>query len=285
MKNLSRLTALALVLIGSLAITTSGAAQQTTWVDLDFSQVRLVSGTAAVGDSRTIRLGLQIKMKPGFKTYWRSPGDAGIPPRFDWTGSHNLSNASIAWPAPKRFVLGGFNTFGYADEVVLPIEVELATPGQPLEAHLQVVYGVCRDICVLGDAKLVLTIPEGNAKQITHHDLIEWFDQQVPTTHARDVDISSARIVTADQGPVIEIKAEVSNGSDFDQPDILIEGLEEIALPTPTIVVDTERRHTTVSYQLEKVQPPQNLVGRRVTLTLLDGDHAFEKSVVLSAVE
>jgi len=251
-KALSRFIGPALLLAGSLAIATPGTAQQTAWVDLDFSQVHLVSATVAVGDSRTVRLGLQIKMKPGFKTYWRSPGDAGIPPRFDWTGSHNFTRANIEWPAPERFVLGGFNTFGYTDEIVLPIEVELANPGQPFEAHLQVVYGVCRDICVLGDAGLVLAVPAGNAQQTRHHDVIEWFGRQVPGTQASDVDISSARIISGDEGLVIEIKAQVGDRSDFDQPDILVEGLEEVALPAPTIVVDVGRRNTTVSLSAGK---------------------------------
>ena len=280
-----RFVGLVLPVIGWLVTANPGAAIETAWIDLDFSQVRLVLATAAVGDAKSIRMGLQIKMKPGFKTYWRSPGDSGIPPRFDWAGSNNFAEARIAWPAPERFVVGGFNTFGYADEVVLPIEIDLAVAGQAFDAHLQLTYGVCRDICVLGDAELVLTIPTGAAIPTPHQDLIEWFSQQVPTTMTGDVDILSAVIIPGDEGPVIEITAEAVDGPNFDQPDILVEGLEEIALPAPVVAVDSDGRRMTVRYPLTNSGPPVNLVGRRVTLTLLDSEYAFEKSIVLSATK
>ena len=127
--------------------------------------------------------------------------------------------------------MGGFNTFGYADEVVLPIEVSLEVPGSPLKASLQLVYGVCRDICVLGEAELALDIPQGSSGRTPHHDLIEWFNRQVPTTLSDAVDISSARVVNANDGQIIQIEAVAKDGPGFSEPDILVEGLEEISLP------------------------------------------------------
>ena len=258
---------------------------ETAWVDLDFSRARLISASGAVGESATVRLGLQIEMKPGFKTYWRSPGDAGIPPRFDWSGSGNIAEARVRWPAPERFVLGGFNTFGYANEVVLPIEVELAAPGYALNARLQVVYGVCRDICVLGEAEFDLAIPVGASGRTPHHDLIDWFDRRVPTTVASAVDISSARLTKIDDHDVIEIVAVAVIGSGFDQPDILVEGIEDVALPKPQIAVEPDRRRARIIYQLPASTPASNLAERTVTLTLLDGDYTFEKRIALSIVE
>ncbi len=75
---------------------------------------------------KTIEAGLEIRLAPGWHAYWRSPGDAGIPPSIDWAGSENLSRAEIAWPAPARYSLQGFETAGYRDHVVLPIT---ANPG------------------------------------------------------------------------------------------------------------------------------------------------------------
>ncbi|MDA0261568.1 MAG: protein-disulfide reductase DsbD family protein [Proteobacteria bacterium] len=278
-QRLRRRLGLTSLLIGLVIFTHRGFAQETAWIDLDVSQVRLVSVTTATGDAQTVQLGLQIKMKPGFKTYWRSPGDAGIPPSFDWSGSHNLTAARVSWPAPERFVLGGLSTFGYADEVVLPIEVALSAPGQPLNANLRLVYGVCKDICVLGEAELALTVPSGIGSKTPHHDLVAWFDRLVPATGALGIDIVYAGM--APSGRTIEIVAKVAEGPRFEEPDILIEGLDEIALPSPKVDIDSDGRRVVVRYQLTNWQSVPDLIGRRVTLTLLDASYAIEKSVVL----
>src|SRR5215470_11524610 len=67
------------------------------WARTEQTSVRLVSATAAVGSSDSLRFGLQFTLKPGWKTYWRSAGDAGLPVTVDWTGSTNLANAAMAW--------------------------------------------------------------------------------------------------------------------------------------------------------------------------------------------
>ena len=84
-------------------------------------EVRLISAQNAVGQALQIRLGLHFTLASGWKTYWRSPGDAGYPIAVDWTGSSNLAKADLFWPVPHRFTLFGLDTFGYKDEVVLPV--------------------------------------------------------------------------------------------------------------------------------------------------------------------
>ncbi len=264
------------LVLAPLLVIAPASAQETGWVHLDYSRVRLISADRAVGGDGQVRLGLQIKMQPGFKTYWRSPGDSGIPPRFDWSHSSNLARAQIHWPAPERFVLGGFNTIGYADEVVLPIDVELQLPGQALTANLQLVYGVCRDICVLGEAELALTIPAGQHAGTDHADVIDWFRGQVPAQTHDDLDISTVRIVREGGSQVLDIVAEATGGAGFDRPDILVEGLEDVALLQPVVAVaGPERRNLRVRYYFAKGTIP-DLAGRELTLTLLDSGVAFE---------
>src|SRR5690606_4870605 len=96
-------------------------ARASDWARSPETDVRLVSAVAAVGDLPEIPLGLQFRMRPGWKIYWRSPGEGGYPPRPDWTGSENFGGASIAWPAPERFSILGIDSIGYAGEVVLPV--------------------------------------------------------------------------------------------------------------------------------------------------------------------
>lgn len=101
---------------------------------------------------------LSLRLKPGWKTYWRSPGDAGVPPRFDWHGSQNLGEVTIYWPRPEAIESGGERTLGYHDALVLPIEVAPQVPGAPVGLQATVDLGLCEHICV--PAQLTLTAPE-----------------------------------------------------------------------------------------------------------------------------
>ena len=124
MPGLSALALLLAVLVGG----PSGAAAQTVagagpWFDTDQGSVRLISAVEAVGEREEIKLGLEFQLKPGWKIYWRSPGDAGFPPRPDWHDAENVAAAEIAWPAPERFTIFEMETLGYKDEVVLPLSL------------------------------------------------------------------------------------------------------------------------------------------------------------------
>lgn len=92
--------------------------------------------------------GLSLVLVPDWKTYWRTPGDAGIPPLFNWSGSDNVKSVRIHWPSPQVFHTNGMQSIGYHDAVVLPIEVTPRDPGKPVILHAQVDMGVCKDICV-----------------------------------------------------------------------------------------------------------------------------------------
>ena len=92
--------------------------------------------------------GVQLDLAPGWKTYWRSPGDAGIPPQFDWSGSENLKSVRIHWPAPVVFHTNGYQTIGYRGGVVLPLEVVAKDPSRPVLLRARVDLGICRDICM-----------------------------------------------------------------------------------------------------------------------------------------
>jgi DsbC/DsbD-like thiol-disulfide interchange protein len=91
---------------------------------------------------------LQLDLAPGWKTYWRSPGDAGIPPLFDWSGSTNVKSVRVMWPSPTVFRNNGMQTIGYHGAVTLPIEVTPINPGQPIGLRTQMDLGVCDDICM-----------------------------------------------------------------------------------------------------------------------------------------
>lgn len=93
---------------------------------------------------------LRLTMKDGWKTYWRAPGDAGIPPQFDWGGSRNVGEIAITWPAPDVFDQNGLQSIGYEDQLVLPVEITPKNPSKPVRLRGEMDLGVCKDVCVPG---------------------------------------------------------------------------------------------------------------------------------------
>lgn len=136
----------------------SGAADAASspWRKEDGAALRLISaGRAADG---SYRAGLEIALDPGVKTYWRTPGEAGVPPLFDWSRSVNLARADIAWPAPRTFDDAGSTGFGYVMRVVFPVSVRPAEAGSPVVLDLDLDFAVCRDLCVPLRANLSLIL-------------------------------------------------------------------------------------------------------------------------------
>jgi|SRR6056297_51937 len=108
---------------------------------------------------------LELTMQDGWKTYWRAPGDAGIPPRFDWRGSHNLAGVEIAWPTPRPIDQGGLRAIGYRDTVTLPLTLTPQTAGKPISLMGKIEMGVCKDICVPVTLSLSQDLPHGETRR------------------------------------------------------------------------------------------------------------------------
>lgn len=134
----------------------TGEAQRLVSTGESFLNAALLAGRAEPDGSRMA--GLVIDVAPEWKTYWRSPGAAGVPPQFDWTGSGNLLSAEVLWPRPTYFESFGLTTIGYSGQVVFPLRLVPAVPGQPIELALDLSVGVCREICVLEQTRLDLRI-------------------------------------------------------------------------------------------------------------------------------
>lgn len=92
--------------------------------------------------------GLHLTLAPGWKTYWRVPGDAGIPPQFDWAGSENIAQLALSWPAPHVFDQSGYRSIGYKDDLVIPLHITPKTAGGDIRIKGEIDIGVCNDICI-----------------------------------------------------------------------------------------------------------------------------------------
>ena len=108
---------------------------------------------------------LHIDLEDGWKTYWRSPGDAGIPPHFVWKGSRNLEKVAVSWPTPHRILQGGVQTIGYEDTLTLPLTLTPSDANAPISLKGEITIGVCRDVCVPMTLKVRQDLPGGQSNR------------------------------------------------------------------------------------------------------------------------
>lgn len=126
------------------------------------SMLRLVSA-GGLHDGR-YEAGVDLTMDPGSHTYWKIPGEAGVPPVFTFNGSENVSKAEVSFPTPSRITEEGIDAFGYDNGVVFPVAVTPADRGKPAVLHVDVTFAVCNKICLPGHGEATLTLtPHGAA--------------------------------------------------------------------------------------------------------------------------
>jgi suppressor for copper-sensitivity B len=173
-KSILSLLAFVAAVLGAPALAQEAA--MSPWSKGDHSSLRLIAGATAASGKQ--RVGVEIVMAPGYKTYWRSPGDFGVPPVFDWSGSTNIGGLDVRWPAPERFQDASGYSIGYVGEVVIPVSVQPVDPNKPVMLVLKLDYAVCDKICIpaKGEARLWL---EPGVTSVTSPRL-ESFEARVP---------------------------------------------------------------------------------------------------------
>ncbi len=259
----------------------STSASASAWARQAQVAVRLIAASPAVGAGESVTLGLDIRLDPGWKIYWRTPGDAGVAPRFDWRGSDNLAGAQVRWPLPRRFTLYGLETYGYLGEVVLPIRATLAKPGAPLHLALSVAYGICREICIPYTAKLRLDLPQGPAASGRFAPLIAGFAAKVPLPGPQPaLGIERARLARRDGHLFLDVAARAA--APFQATDLLVEGASGVGFGPPETRL-TKAGHRAVLRLPVTGADGASLGGRRLTLTLVDGTRAIEQTVEIGS--
>jgi len=241
------------------------------WVgDPAYGEVRLVSAVSAMGNLQELPLGLEFRLAPGWKIYWRTPGEAGLPPTLDLQMANGAPlQSQIEWPVPKRFNAFGFDNFGYADAVILPVAVRGYDRGAALQIRGQIEALVCSDICVPLAGALRLDLADGPAEPSSMAMVIAQFAAKVPRIDA----LSPIKIATAWQsGSQLKIGFAATS-----QPvtEIFVEGPAGIAFKQPVFanniaVIDVEG----------DLKTP--LAGQTVDLTVIAGDDFTTQSIIVA---
>lgn len=263
--------AVAVVLLGFGRQQAEGAGSTSDWEGIPEAEVRLIAGATAAGQEM---IALEFVIRPGWKVYWRSPGDAGYPPVADWDGSDGVRPGSISWPLPETFEFWGLRTYGYADRLVLPVALDSRRRDRSTTVRVALSYATCADICVPVDASLSLELSPGDLPRNRHGVAIE---AALAATPARMpsalLSARFSRTVNEDRGLLL---LDLGPPSDVGSPAVIIEGSRDVVFGEDEChVASTGQIHCTVPVEGSD-RALRALPGSELTVTLHGTGPAIE---------
>lgn len=255
------------------------AGDMSSWSSPEGTAARLIAG-GTQGDA--LLGGVEIRLPPGLKTYWRYPGDSGVPPHFDWSGSQNVEAVEVLWPAPARFDDGGSYSIGYKHDVVLPLRITPKDHARPVELKLNLDFAVCGKICQPANAALDLALPPGGAgtPSAALAQALARVPRPAPLGGTGEPGIAAAELQHSADTPAIRIVADVGNAA---TADLFVEGPnEDWALPLPVRETGPDGR-TVFTLPVDGVPKGADVATAKLRFTLVDGDRAIQVDAPLSA--
>ena len=257
----------------------AAAADVSAWDNDIRSAVRLI-GSATIRESGgpVLRAGVEIKMQPGWKTYWRYPGDSGVPPVFDFAASENVKSATVLWPAPVRFSDGGGNSIGYKSAVIFPLRVVPLDAGKPVTLRLSLDYAVCETLCVPAKAKAELVLSGGTGSQEIALKAAEarvpkpgaWGDGPALMLRKAWRDITFGK-------PKVFVEVAAPAGADVD---LFAEGpTSEWALPLPEPIAGAAAGAKRFAFDLDGLPNGAKAEGAAIRLTATSGRGTIQEAI------
>ena len=253
--------------------------------DKDIARLRLIATTLATGDEAVIRAGLEVELGEGWKIYWRSPGDAGLPPVLDFSQTSNIQQHAMQFPAPHRFSLFGLDTFGYSERVIFPLTLTVIDANKPLLAVADFSGLVCREVCIPLSYQLDLSLPRGDASPSRHAYDIAQAQAQVPSLGtSRGVrvveavvrgDTLSLRLADRD-GTAVGLSRYGNGGNGRGVSDVLVEADDGFAFSAPDFV--NGAAVVTISGK-----PPAGLIGKQAIATVLTPEYMLEEAITITS--
>ena len=265
----------ATVLVSSLAIEVR-AQDSSPWQRDGHSAVRLLAGSRS---GAVLLGGIAFQLQPGWKTYWRNPGDSGVPPRFDFSRSENVEAVTVLWPAPMKFDDGaGGHSLGYKGQVVLPLRIVPKSTDRPVTLRADINYAVCEKLCIPVEARAEL--PFTSVASTEDSALFAALDTVPKPANVGDPNPLTIRDVKRDGKASVLVDVVSPDG----QPvSLFVEGpTPDWALPVPDLRENAPTGVKRFAFELEGVPPGVSPEGAALKLTLVGGDRAYEFNVNLN---
>jgi DsbC/DsbD-like thiol-disulfide interchange protein len=252
----------------------AGAADASSWDGDARSATRLVSGSRLGGDN-FLRAGVEIRLANGWKTYWRYPGDSGVPPVFDFSKSENIKSVSILWPAPHRFTDDGGATIGYKGDVMFPVHVVAENPTRPATLRLALDYAICEKLCIPARGQVMLELastPSSHDRRLAAAEAQE----PKPASVGEAAPFGIAAVRRKPGQPYSRVVVEITAPETMPL-DLFAEGpAADWALPLPKPILGAPRGRRWFAFDLDGAPPGVDPIGARLRFTLVSGETAIE---------
>jgi DsbC/DsbD-like thiol-disulfide interchange protein len=245
------------------------------WQKGTHSAMRLLAGSRS---GPVLLGGIAVQLDPGWKTYWRTSGDSGVPPRFDFSKSENVEAVTVLWPAPAKFDdgAGGFS-LGYHDQVVLPLRIVPKSNDRPVTLRAQVNYAVCEKLCIPVEADTELTF--ASVASTVDNVLFAALDTVPKPASVGDPNPLTIRDVKREGKSTVLV--------DVISPDartlnLFVEGpTPDWGLPVPKLLAHGPPGVKRFAFELDGVPPGVNPEGAALKLTLVGGERSYEFNINL----
>lgn len=242
------------------------------WAGDQKGRVRLIAG-ARMPDGKLLA-GLEVDLAEGWKTYWRVPGDSGVPAVFSWDQSDNVEAVKVHWPAPTRFKdKYGWNN-GYKKDFVFPLEITPKNPDAPVNLKLLLHYGVCEDLCIPGKANLALLLPpEGYSG---HQALIGRYLRMVPQPASEDSAVRVSAVDVEKSGEALKLNVTLKTVS-AGPVSLFVEGPSLLYFEAPKPMPGDNAQESRFSITVNGAEEASALKGKELTFTAVQGDLRLEQ--------
>ena len=266
-------TAILSVACGAIEVRAEDASP---WQRDTHSAVRLLAGSRS---GAVLLGGIAIQLQPGWHTYWRTPGDSGVPPRFDFSKSENVDAVTVLWPAPKKFDDGaGGTSLGYKQQVVLPLRIVAKNADKPMTLRAAISYAVCEKLCIPVEANAELAF--ASVASTSDAELSTALDTVPKPASVGDPNPVTIRDVKRDGKASVLVDVTAPDGKDVS---LFVEGpTPDWALPVPKLVENSPPGVKRFAFELDGLPPGTSADGAALKLTLVGGDRAYEFNVNLN---
>jgi DsbC/DsbD-like thiol-disulfide interchange protein len=276
---MTRVAPLRVTIVTIALICTPGMAlaqDASAWEAETHAATRLIAGASLKsGGAAWLRAGVEIRLEPGWKTYWRYPGDSGVPPTLDFSGSENIKSVTVLWPAPERFADGaGGDSIGYTGDIVFPLRIVAQDAAKPSSLHVKLGYAICANLCVPAEAELDLTLSGASSSEEPALVAAEArVPRHVPLGAGGGFAIRSVHRETGGAHEHVVVEVAAPEGAPVE---LFVEGPTPnwaLPLPEPSGGAPGTRRFT---FDLDGLPPGARAEGAALTLTAVSPKDAIE---------
>jgi DsbC/DsbD-like thiol-disulfide interchange protein len=266
---------LAAALFASLFSIEARAEDASAWQWDGHSAVRLLAGSRS---GAVLLGGIAFQLQPGWKTYWRTPGDSGVPPHFDFSKSENIEAVTVLWPAPTKFDDGaGGHSLGYHNQVVLPLRIVAKNPDKPIMLRADINYAVCEKICIPVDASAELSF--NSVASTEDSALFSALDTVPKPASVGDPNPLTIRDVKRDGRSTVLVDVVTPDAKDVS---LFVEGpTPEWSLPVPNLVEHSPPGVRRFTFELDGLPPGTDPLGAALKFTLVGADRSYEFNINL----